>query len=104
MLCSANINGNLYVFKENAGVFLQTGQLFIPLASTEKISNYHISEILPYQDQKLLLITEYHGIYIYDNSTTVPLITQNDPLLKSSQLYCAEIRMTRFISGRLRAD
>lgn len=76
MLCSANINGNLYVFKENAGVFLQTGQLFIPLASTEKISNYHISEILPYQDQKLLLITEYHGIYIYDNSTTVPLITQ----------------------------
>lgn len=36
MLCSANINGNLYVFKENAGVFLQTGQLFIPLASTER--------------------------------------------------------------------
>lgn len=103
MLCSANINGNLYVFKENAGVFLQTGQLFIPLASTEKISNYHISEILPYQDQKLLLITEYHGIYIYDNSTTVPLITQNDPLLKSSQLYCAEIKDDKIYIGTIKS-
>lgn len=103
MLSSANINGNLYVFKENAGVFLQTGQLFIPLASTEKISRYHISEILPYQDQKLILITEYQGIYLYDKSTITPLLTKNDALLKSSQLYCAKIKDNKIYIGTIKS-
>lgn len=103
MLCSANINGSLYVFKENAGIFLQTGKLFIPVSSTEKISNYHISAILPYQEQKLLLITEYNGIYICDNSTTVPLKTQNDKLLKSSQLYCADIKNNKIYIGTIKS-
>lgn len=103
MLSSANINGNLYVFKENTGVFLQTGQLFIPLASTEKISKYHISEILPYQEQKLILITEYQGIYLYDKATTTPLVTRNDVLLKSSQLYCAQIKGDKIYIGTIKS-
>jgi len=103
MLCSTNINSNLYVFKENTGVFLQTGQLFIPLASTENIGNYHISEILPYRNQKILMITEYNGIYVYDNSTTTPLLTQNDALLKSSQLYCAQIRNDKIYIGTIKS-
>lgn len=102
ILASANIRGNLYVYKENQGVFLQTGQLFIPLSSTQKIANHLIAEILPYEDDKLILVTEYGGIYLYDNSTLTEIVTDIDTLVKNSQLYCASIYQDKLYIGTIK--
>ncbi|MCD8166582.1 MAG: hypothetical protein LUE93_10995 [Bacteroides sp.] len=102
MMASANIHGNLYVYKEGAGVFLQTGTLFIPLASTEKITGYHISAILPFSDEGILLVTEYNGIYHYTHSTTTPVPVSDEKLIRDSQLYCGEIRENKLYLGTIK--
>jgi DNA-binding CsgD family transcriptional regulator len=54
------------------GLYTLQGETFRPLAGTEALSQTSVSSILPFDDDKILIATAKHGLFLWENGKMSP--------------------------------
>ena len=92
IIYSALVDKRLYV--AGNGLSVLNGDTLLQLPnSTSYINNMskRIVGIFPYQN-KLLLVSNQHGLFLYENGTFVPFRSTADEFLKKNRLRCATMK------------
>ena len=87
--CSALIYNSLIIGSAPDGVMTLSGNILIKLPQSEIMKDKRIRAILPYKDHKILFITDFYGMYIFDGEKTEPFKTDIDEFIKNNQVFCA---------------
>jgi len=96
---SAFVHNILFVASEQNGVFMLNGNLFVRIPGSEVLQQKKISSILPFKNNKVLFVTSFNGVYIFDGNTITPYNTGIDEFLKSSQVFCATTNGKQLVYG-----
>lgn len=96
---SAFVHNILFVASEQNGVFMLNGNLFVRIPGSEVLQQKKISSILPFKDNKVLFVTSFNGVYIFDGNSITPYNTGIDNFLKSSQVFCATTNGKQLVYG-----
>lgn len=96
---SAFVHDILFVASVQNGVFMLNGNLFVRIPGSEILQQKKISSILPYKKNKVLFITSFNGVYVYDGNSITPFNTGIDEFLKSSQVFCATTNGKQLVFG-----
>lgn len=100
--CSATIYNSLFVATRDDGPMIMSGDIFIPLPGAAKLAGKKICGLLPWGDNKILIATDMHGLYIYNGSDVIPYTTVFDRSLRADQIYCAAIDRETLALGTIR--
>lgn len=87
--CSAVVHNSLLVSNREEGPMILTGNSFMSLPYTDELIGKKVCAILPYEKNKMLFVTDFHGVYLYDGKHLEPLPLDIDPFIKQSQVFCA---------------
>lgn len=85
---SAAINNNIYIATAHGHVAELHGDDLHPILDSETLRRDRISAILPYNNT-LMLVTDFHGLYIVRNNGAERLATDIDDFLTNNQAFCA---------------
>ncbi len=96
---SACINNVLIVTNSEKGAFMMTGNLFVRLSGSDVLINKKICSILPYGKNKILFVTNFDGVFVFDGSTISPFNTGIDDFLKLNQVFCATTNGREIVYG-----
>lgn len=95
---SANINGSLYVATAPGGVGMLLENTIVPIRGNEIVADTRVCAMLPFYD-RVMLVTEYDGLYTYDGTVVERLYTDIDDFLKANQVFCATCKDNRYAFG-----
>ncbi len=94
---------NMYIISSvSEGVFSLNGDIFIALPGTEILKNKKVCSILPFKDNKILFVTDFHGLFLYDGVQITPYKTDIDNFLHDSQVFCAALKDNKLALGTVR--
>jgi len=96
---SAFVHNILFVASEENGAFMLNGSLFVRIPGSEALKHKKVSAILTYKDNKVLFVTSFYGVYVYDGLTIKPFNTGIDEFLKTSQVFCATTNGKQVVYG-----
>lgn len=96
---SAFIHKILFVASSQEGVFMLNGNLFMRIPDSGLLKNKKVCSILPFQNDKLLFVTSFDGVFLYNGETIVPYKTGIDLFLKSNQVFCAATNGRQVVYG-----
>lgn len=96
---SAFIHNILFVTSEKSGVFMLNGNLFVRLPGSELLINKKVCSIIALDGDKILLITNFSGVYEYNGNTILPYNTGIDEFLKQNQIFCAARNANQLVFG-----
>ncbi|MDD4991293.1 MAG: triple tyrosine motif-containing protein [Paludibacter sp.] len=96
---SAFVHNILFVTSTHSGVFMLNGNLFVRIPDSEVLVNKKVCSILPFGDNKILFVTSFNGVYIFDGSSIVPYNTGFDEFLKQNQVFCATTNGKQLVFG-----
>ncbi len=100
--CSAVVNNSLIVASTENGVTFLNGDMFMSLPYSDMLKNKKICAILPFQKTKILFVTDFHGLYVFDGQTVTQLKTDIDSFLSENQVFCAAIEGSKVAFGTVR--
>jgi len=100
---SAFVHNILFVASSQKGVFMLNGNIFIRIPGSELLVDKKVCSILPYKEGKILIITSFNGVYLYDGITIVPFNTGIDDFLKRSQVFCATTNGKQLVYGTVQS-
>lgn len=86
---SAIINQKLHIVSSK-GLSVLNDSSFVTIKGTEELGNYKVVRMLPYQD-KILLVTRYHGLYLYDALGLRKFVTEAEEFVCKSDIFCAAL-------------
>lgn len=87
--CSAVVHNSLLVSNREEGPMILTGNSFMSLPYTDELIGKKVCAILPYEKNKMLFVTDFHGVYLYDGKHLEPWSLDIDPFIKQNQVFCA---------------
>jgi len=96
---SAFVHSVLFVVSGQNGAFMLNGNLFVRIPGSEVLINKKVCSILPFQADKVLFITSFHGVFLYDGISVVPYNTGIDNFLKTNQVFCATTNGKQLVYG-----
>jgi hypothetical protein len=96
---SNSINGLLFIGTEK-GVFALMGKTFVPIRDDEQLRGKRICALLPYDD-KMLIVTSFSGLYLYDEIQLKPFITGFEDFLAHNEVFCATISDKQIALGTI---
>ncbi len=96
---SAIVHDVLFVSAQNAGLFMLNGNIFMSISGSEFIKNKKVVAILPYDKSKVLFVTAFDGVFLYDGRTFMPFITGIEHFLKTNQVFCAVTNGNKNVFG-----
>ena len=96
---SAFIQNDLFVASAEKGVFMLKGKSFVQIPGSEILINKRISSILPFKNNKILFVTSFEGVFLFDGRTIVPFKTGIDGFLKTNQVFCATSNAKQLVFG-----
>ncbi len=96
---SACINNILIVTNSERGAFMLTGNIFVRLSGSDILTNKKICSILPYEKNKILFVSSFNGVFVFDGNTIAPFNTGIDEFLKSNQVFCATTNGREIVYG-----
>jgi len=96
---SGVVNNILFIANQERGLFMLNGNMFVRVQGSEILQNKKISSILPYRNNKVLIVTNFDGVFVYDGLTVTPFNTGVDSFLKSNQVFCATISQNKIVYG-----
>jgi ligand-binding sensor domain-containing protein/DNA-binding CsgD family transcriptional regulator len=96
---SAVVHHILFVASSNAGLFMLNGSMFVRIPGSEKLLGKKIVSLLPYEKSKVLIVTAFDGVFVYDGSNIAPYITGFESFLKSNQVFCAATNGQKLVFG-----
>lgn len=100
--CSAIIRNSLYVSGITEGVNILNGDMFLKLPQSEVLNNKKICAILPYEKNKVLFVTDFYGIFVFDGKKVERLKLDIDNFLSENQVFCATIKNNKIAFGTVR--
>jgi hypothetical protein len=83
------VNNTFYIFDMVQGLLEYSNNALIPVPLAKDFLGLKIWQILPMKDNKLLIVTENDGLFIYDRLTLKPWQIEVNEILKKNQVYCA---------------
>jgi ligand-binding sensor domain-containing protein/DNA-binding CsgD family transcriptional regulator len=98
--CSGMSDGTLYI-GTTKGIFILAGNTILPLQGAERLQNKRIRSILPFGN-KVLIVTAFDGIFLYDGKDLHPYVTGLEPFLKQNEIFCAALSNNRLAVGSIR--
>jgi len=84
------------------GVFFLNGDIFISLPGTEILKGKKVCSILPFKENEILFVTDFHGLFLYDGTKTTPYKTDIDDFLRENQVFCAALKNNKLALGTVR--
>lgn len=96
---SALINGVYIIASGKKGAFMLNGEMFVKLPGSEMLLNTKICSILPFDGNKVLFVTSFNGVYLFDGLSFKPYDTGVDSFLRSSQVFCANTNGKSIVYG-----
>ncbi|MDR0798918.1 MAG: hypothetical protein LBN18_04070 [Dysgonamonadaceae bacterium] len=96
---SAFVYGILFVAGEKSGLCMLNGELFIPVPGAAQLRNKEVCAILPYTNHRILLVTNFHGVYLFDGHSIRPFQTGIESFLVKNQIFCAAIHGDEIVYG-----
>lgn len=99
---SAVVHELFIVSTPNEGALVLNGNMFIQLPNSEILKNKKICSILPLDDKKILFVTDFNGLYVFDGEKVSRFKTDIDEFLHENQVFCANIRNNKLALGTVR--
>ena len=99
---SATVHNIFIVSIESDGILTLNGDIFLPLPNSELLKDKKICGILPFKENKILFVTEFDGIYLFDGEKITAYNTDIDDFMKENQVFCAEINQSQLAIGTVR--
>lgn len=96
-LISFQINKDIYTYVKYKGIYKLIGDSLFYLPSTQKIGNSFVRAILPYKNNKMLIVTWYDGIFLFDDKTLTQISTPIDDIIKTNIYRASEIDKNYYI-------
>jgi ligand-binding sensor domain-containing protein/DNA-binding CsgD family transcriptional regulator len=85
-----NVEGRLFFYDSEQGVFEFNGTSMIPLNGCEDLAGMTINSILPFKEENQILIcTLDKGLFLYNGTTLTPWNVPVNELLKEYQIFSA---------------
>ena len=100
--CSGVAHNLLIVSTSKEGAFILNGELFIQLPNSDILKNKKICSILPYEDNKILFVSDFDGLFVFDGKAVIALKTDVDDFLKENQVFSADISGSKLAIGSVR--
>ena len=91
------VNNKLYFQDIEDGLLEYSNGKLLKLSGTEIFNNTEIWGLLPFQKDKLLVVTQDKGLYIYDNGILKPWLCEADAFVKKNNSLGGRILMDKFI-------
>lgn len=95
---SAMAGERLYLAMQNAGLCVMSGTRFESVDPARVLAGKKIVSIRSF-DGKVLVVTEFDGIYILSSGKLQPLRTGIDAFLRENQAFCAAGNLTKLAIG-----
>lgn len=99
---SAVVQNMLVVSNSIDGVSFLNGNIFMKFPNSDLLKNKKVCAILPFQENKILFVTNFYGLFVYDGDKVAPLITDIDAFLSENQVFCATIKNAKLALGTVR--
>jgi ligand-binding sensor domain-containing protein len=96
---AAFVHNVLFVTSSHKGVFMLNGKLFVRISGSELLINKKVCSILPFKDNKILIVTSLNGAYLFDGVSIVHYNTGIDDFLKKNQVFCATTNGSKLVFG-----
>jgi len=94
---------NMYIISSiSEGVFSLQGDIFIALPGTEILKGKKVCSILPFKENKILFVTDFNGLFLYDGAKITPYKTDIDDFLYENQVFCAALKGNKLALGTVR--
>lgn len=100
--CSSVVQNSLLVSGTKSGVWMFNGNMFMRLPNADLLKGKKICAILPFQKNKILFVSEFSGLYIFDGEGVSPLKTDLDQFMTENQVFCATIEGAKLALGTVR--
>jgi hypothetical protein len=97
--CSGFVHNILFISNAQSGVFMLNGNMFIRVPGSEMLLNKKVCSILSFQDHKVLFVTNFDGVFVFDGSNISPYNTGIDDFLKQNQVFCATTNDKQLVFG-----
>lgn len=89
----------LFITNTKDGALMLNGNLFIQLPGADVLKNKKVCSILPFQEDKILFVTSFDGLYLFDGQQILPYRTPVDEFLIQNQVFCATSDEQRIVLG-----
>lgn len=96
---SALVNNILFVASQKSGLFMLNGNMFVKIPGSDILRNKKVVALLPYLNNKVLIITAFDGAYLYDGLSITQFITGIEFFLKGNQVFCAVTNLEKIVFG-----
>jgi len=96
---AAFVHNVLFVASSEKGIFMLNGRLFVRISGSELLMNKKVCSILPFNEDKILIITSFNGAFLFDGISIVPYNTGIDDFLKKNQVFCATTNGKQLVFG-----
>lgn len=100
--CSSVIQNSLIISNMVDGVSFLNGDMFMKLPNSDVLKNKKICAILPFQNSKILFVTDLCGLFIFTGEKVEPYKTDIDAFLSENQVFCATIENSKVAFGTVR--
>jgi len=100
--CSAVVNNSLIISNIQEGPSFLNGNMFIKLPGAEILRNKKICAILPYEKSKILFVTDFYGLFVFNGEKIEAYKTDIDAFLSENQVFCATIEDSKLALGTVR--
>jgi ligand-binding sensor domain-containing protein/DNA-binding CsgD family transcriptional regulator len=96
---SAVVHHNLFIAGKKTGLFMLSGNMFVRIQGSEMLGLAKIVSILPYNNDKVMIITAFNGVFVYDGLSISPYLTGIETFLKTNQVFCAATNGQKLVFG-----
>lgn len=96
---SAVVHHNLFIAGKKTGLFMLSGNMFVRIQGSEILGLAKIVSILPYNNDKVLIVTAFNGVFVYDGLSISPYQTGIELFLKTNQVFCAATNGQKLVFG-----
>lgn len=90
--------GNLYIATAR-DLYVQSGGRLHALRGAEMLHNKVVCSILPFDNNGIMIATDFHGLYTYDGKTIQRFHTEADNYIIENQLYAMAINHEQIALG-----
>ncbi len=76
-----------------------SGNMFVRIQGSEILGLAKVVSILPHDKDKVLIVTAFNGVYMYDGLSISPFRTGIEHFLKTNQVFCAATNGQKLVFG-----
>lgn len=99
---SAVVHNSLIVSSISDGVKILNGNLFMNFPTAEILKNKKVCAILPFDQTKILFVTDFFGLFLFDGEKVETYPTDLDLFMSQNQVFCATINDSKLALGTVR--